>query len=418
MSRRSCDVLILGGGVIGLTCAQQLLKAGRSVTVLEQAQTGSGASHGNCGTITPSHATPLAMPGVLPMVLKWMLQPDAPFYIKPRLDFSLLSWLLRFSARCNWANFRQISAIKAELLLHSRAMIETLVREEQLACEFESNGTLYVYRDPRAFAQSLWLPKALEECAIPVETMDGAAARAREPALNHSIVGAYFHATDAQLRPDRYVAELARLVRTLGGTIEESTRITGFRIEKGGISAVATDKGEFVAREVVCALGAWSAKFVAKLGLRLPMQPGKGYSISYERPAVCPRIPLVLKERSVCVTAWSSGYRLGSTMEFSGYDASLNRKRLDVLKLGAAEYLHEPVGARVIEEWYGWRPMTYDDLPIIGRVQSLRNLVLATGHGMLGVSLSAITGQLVSEIINGQPPSVDITPLSPARFGC
>ena len=132
------------------------------------------------------------------------------------------------------------------------------------------------------------------------------------------------------------------------------------------------------------ALGAWSPRLARTLDLRLPIQPGKGYSITYERPARCPRIPLVCKERSVCVTAWSSGYRLGSTMEFAGFDASLNRTRLDALERGAGEYLHEPVGPRRLEEWYGWRPMTWDDLPIIGRSPRHPNLVLATGHGMLG----------------------------------
>jgi len=149
----------------------------------------------------------------------------------------------------------------------------------------------------------------------------------------------------------------------------------------------------------------------------VPIQPGKGYSITYSRPALAPRMPLVLKERSVCVTAWSSGYRLGSTMEFAGYDTSLNRTRLDALRRGAAEYLHEPEGPAVVEEWYGWRPMTPDDLPVLGRTPQADNLVLATGHGMLGVSMSAITGFLISEVVTGQPPSLDLAPYNAARFG-
>jgi D-amino-acid dehydrogenase len=167
----------------------------------------------------------------------------------------------------------------------------------------------------------------------------------------------------------------------------------------------------------VLALGAWSPSLTRNLDFRVPIQPGKGYSITFERPAQTPVIPLVLKERSVCVTAWSSGYRLGSTMEFAGYDSSLNRGRLDALKRAAAEYLREPEGRSIVEEWFGWRPMTPDDLPLIGRAPRLENLVMATGHGMLGVSLSAITGVLVRDIVTGAPPSIDPAACDPARFG-
>src|SRR5262249_7289926 len=157
----------------------------------------------------------------------------------------------------------------------------------------------------------------------PVEPLDGAACRAREPALNDSIVGGYWHPLDAHLRPDRYVAELARAVRQRGGAVEEATTIGGIRVDNGRVGSVVTDRGKYAGREVVFALGAWSPRVARQIGLRIPIQPGKGYSITYTRPQRCPRIPLALKERAVCVTGWSSGYRLGSTMEFAGYDATL-----------------------------------------------------------------------------------------------
>jgi D-amino-acid dehydrogenase len=171
------------------------------------------------------------------------------------------------------------------------------------------------------------------------------------------------------------------------------------------------------AAEVVLALGAWSPAIARPLGLHLPIQPGKGYSITFARPVQPPRVALVLEERGVCVTTWESGYRLGSTMEFSGYDASLDARRLQALRRGAAEYLETPEGPALQEQWYGWRPMTYDDLPVIGRSPRLGNLMLATGHGMLGVTLSAITAQLVTDLLVGRTPSVDPAPLRPDRFG-
>ena len=413
---RHCDVLILGGGVIGLACAYYLLEAGRGVTVLEQGTVGSGSSHGNCGTLTPSHATPLAMPGMVGAGLRALLHPDAPLRIAPRIDPSLWRWLFGFSRRCNWDDFRATTRIKAPLLLHSRRLIEELVRKESHDCEFEAKGTLYVFRDAAEFERSQWLPQALREIDLPIETLDSLSTHEMEPALRPGVAGAYFNPGDAHLRPDRYVAELARVVRAKGGVIEEGARIESVEREGERIARVRTGAGDFEGREVVLALGAWSPSLGHQLGLRIPIQPGKGYSITYTRPAICPSLPLVLKERSVCVTAWSSGYRLGSTMEFAGYDTSLNRGRLDALRRGAREYLLEPEGPGVVEEWYGWRPMTPDDLPMLGRVPRIDNLVLATGHGMLGVSMSAITGLLVSELISGRPSSIDLAPYRLSRF--
>ena len=412
----SSDVLILGGGVIGLACAWYLLKAGRGVTVIEQDRVGSGSSHGNCGTITPSHAAPLAMPGTVATALKWLLRPDAPLRIKPRLDPELLRWLLAFRRRCNWPDALRATAAKLPLLEASRRWLEDLILAEHLDCEFGSTGTLNVFRDPREFECARAVHERLAAHLPPCEYLDAAATLAREPALKPGLAGAILHAGDASLRPDRLLAELARIVRAAGGRIIEGTRIERIHHDGGRIARVVTTRGEFGADEVVLALGAWSPRFARDLDLRIPIQPGKGYSITWTRPARCPRMPLSLKERAVCVTTWGSGYRLGSTMEFAGYDDTLNRTRLDALRRGAAEYLHEPEGPAMVEEWYGWRPMTSDDLPLIGRAPRLRNLVLATGHGMLGVTMSAATGVLVSEIVTARQPSLDIAAFAPARF--
>jgi len=416
MTNRS-DVLVLGGGVVGLASAVQLLRAGRSVTVLERGRAGGATSRGNCGTITPSHATPLAMPGMVAKAIKYLLQPDAPFRVAPRFDPALFGWLLHFARRCNWRRFEEITRVKGPLLVRARQRLADLVREEALDCGFEELGTLYCWRDERAFAQSAWLPRALATVGVEIRTLDGAAARALEPAINDSIVAAYHNPGDAHLRPDRYVAELARRVRELGGNLVEDAAVTDFLGDGDRIDAVVAGDQRHAAQDIVFALGAWSPALAARIGLDLPIQPGKGYSITYERPGRAPRIPVVCKERSVCVTAWKDGYRLGSTMEFAGYDTSMNRVRLDALVRGAREYLHEPEGPRRIEEWYGWRPMTWDDLPIIGRARNWRNLVLATGHGMLGVTMSAVTADLVRDIVLGKKPDLDPAPFGPARFG-
>lgn len=417
MSKDEADVLILGGGVIGLACAYHLLVQGRSVTILDQGEVGGGSSHGNCGTLTPSHAMPLAMPGVIGTAMRWLLKRDAPLRIAPRFDPALLRWLESFRRRCNWKDFSAATAVKAPLLLRSNALIAELVAREQLDCEYQAIGSLHVYRDRKTLEESSWYARTLAEVGIQVEALAGEQIEAMEPALKPGVFGGYFNPADAQLRPDRFVAELARVVRERGGRIEEHTRIDGISVERGRISTVRTTRGDFSANEVVFALGAWSPALARTIGLRLPIQPGKGYSITYSRPRLCPRLPLTLKEDSVCVTAWGSGFRLGSTMEFAGYDSSLNRARLQALRRSASTYLHEPEGAEMQEEWYGWRPMTPDDLPILGRVHGIDNLCMATGHGMLGVTMSAVTGLLVSEVLAGEKPSIDLAPFNVARFG-
>lgn len=412
------DVLILGGGVIGLACALHLLRRGVAVRVLEQGTPGCGASHGNCGTITPSHAAPLAMPGTLGVALRSMLRADAPLYLNPRFDGPRLRWLLGFARHCNWADFHRAATARSVILQRSRQRLGELVRDEGLDCEFAEEGELYVYRTAQAFtADQHHHAAVLDRLGIEVQRLRGDAVEAMEPALKPGVAGGLFHPGDACLRPDRYAAELARRVQELGGVIECGARIEGFATEGKRIAQVRTSRGAFAGDRVLLALGAWSPLLARSLDLRLPMQPGKGYSITYTRPALAPRHALVLREAQVCVTTWADGYRLGSTMEFSGYAEGLNRARLDALRRGAAASLHQPEGPQQLEEWWGWRPMSVDEVPIIGGSAHWSNLHLATAHGMLGVSMSAATGELVAAQLCGGTAAIDPQPYAPARFG-
>ncbi|MDE2156945.1 MAG: FAD-dependent oxidoreductase [Xanthomonadaceae bacterium] len=418
MDTSHSDVLILGGGVIGLACALYLRKAGASVRVLEQGTPGCGSSHGNCGTITPSHAAPLAKPGMMGMALRSMLRADAPLYINPRFDGPRLRWLLGFARHGNWRDFASAATARAAILQRSRRLLRDLMRDDGLDCEFTEEGLLYVYRTAKLQAADEHDHVAvLDRLGIAVERLRGEQLQAMEPALKPGVVGGLMHPGDAQLRPDRYVAELARRVVELGGTIETQAKVEAFTTAQGRIAQVHSRRGTFRGERVLLALGAWSPLLGRKLDLRLPMQPGKGYSLSYSRPARVPRHALVLREAAVCVTTWGSGYRLGSTMEFSGYAEGLNRTRLEALRRGAAEGLHEPEGPELLEEWWGWRPMSVDEVPIIGPSTRWSNLSLATAHGMLGVSMSAATGELVAAQLAGTEPAIDPQPYAPARFG-
>ena len=409
------DVLIIGGGAIGLATALALLDAGRGVRILEAGAVGGGASHGNCGTITPSHAPPLAAPGVVAQALRWMFTPDAPLYLKPRIDPALWHWLLRFAARCNPRDWRQSTQARAALLNDARARLADWVSRYGLQCEFEEEGLDYVFRDPRKFQQYVDESVVLKTFGIATQVFGGTDYEREEPAMLPGVAGAIRFPGDARLRPDRYVAELARVVRERGGVIEEQCRVDRLEPMSDGVR-LATSQGERKGGDAVIALGAWTPAFARRLGIRAPIQPGKGYSITYSRPARVPRHPMVLKDRSVCVTVWGSGFRLGSTMEFSGHDDTLNATRLAALERGAREFLREPVGAEVHERWCGWRPMTWDDLPLLGRAPGQRKVWIAAGHGMLGISMSTATGQLMADLMTGRPPAFDPSPYRPERF--
>lgn len=412
------DVVVVGAGVSGLASALALLEAGRGVRVIDASRVGAGASHGNCGTITPSHAPPLAAPGTVLKALKWMLTPDAPLYVPPRLDPLLWQWLLRFALRCNPRDWERSARAKAAMLNDARARLPGWIERHALACEFMESGEDYVFRTEAAFTHGQHELPLLRELGVDAALIDGAVYEAKEPAVKPGVAGVIRFSGDAALRPDRYVAELARAVRALGGIIDEQRPLQSLHADADGIR-IATPLGELRARDVVVATGAWSPRLAQAIGVpavRRAMQPGKGYSITYSRPALVPQRPLVLRERSVCVTAWGSGFRLGSTMEFSGFDDTLNERRLGALERGAAEYLHHPVGPEVRERWFGWRPMCVDDVPIIGRVPGRDGLWLATGHGMMGVGMSAATGQLVADLLTGRPPAIDPAPYRVERL--
>jgi D-amino-acid dehydrogenase len=414
----STDCLVIGAGVTGLATALALLNDGREVTVIDAGRVGGGASHGNCGTLTPSHAPPLAAPGTIAKAMRWMFKKDAPLFVPPRFDPVLWRWMVGFALRCNVRDWEASARSKYAMLADSRLRIQQWIGEYGLDCDFVESGEDYVFRDGRTMDSEMHEIPLLRDLGIDVEIIDGADYEAQEPALKPGVFGAIRFSGDAALRPDRYVAELARVVRERGGRIIEHCALHSLGSDARGVTAT-TAQGSLRARDVVVATGAWSPRIADAIGtpwLRKAIQPGKGYSITYSRPALVPTRPLILCGPSVCVSSWPGGFRLGSTMEFSGYDDTLNVARLGALERGARQFLHEPVGPEVREKWFGWRPMSRDDIPLLGRAPGHPHLWLAMGHGMMGVGMSAGTGQLMADLIGGRAPAVDPAPFDPARF--
>ena len=412
-------VLIIGGGVVGAMSAYHLSRDGHCVTIIDQGKFGAGCSHGNCGYVCPSHALPLPQPGAISTTLKAMLKPDAPLYIKPRLDPRLWSWLLHFARRCNETDMMAAARARVALLNASKQLYLDLLKEEQIDCDWEERGLLFVYQSQREMDKYAATDALLREhFDLAAVRYDGDALSELEPALKPGLAGAWHYEGDAHLRADKLMADLRRVLEGRGVNIREHVAFRGFARSAGRAWGAATDAGEIPADAFVVATGATAALLDRELGVKIPIQPGKGYSITMPRPAACPTRPMIFEEHKVAITPFKSGYRIGSTMEFAGYDTTLNRKRLDALKRGAAHYLTDPYGppGATEQEWFGWRPMTYDDVPILGPLPSLANVHLAVGHGMLGVSMAPATGRLIADLIGGKPPVVDAAPYSVARF--
>ncbi len=410
-------VVVVGGGVIGACSAYYLAKAGFAVTVLDRGRFGAGCSQANCGYVCPSHVLPLAMPGAVWSTLRTLFQRNSPLKVRPGVVLRNLGWFLGFARRCNRRDMLATGHAIQALLNSSRGLFEELIKAERIECEWEAKGLLFVFLTPKHFEHYAHTDELLRrEFAMPSRRFDSTELAALEPALKPGMAGGYLYESDAHLRPDRLMAELRRVLLGLGVEVRENCEVTGFVRQNGKAKAVTTKAGEVAADHFVIATGAWTPLLNKELGCRVPIQPGKGYSMTMPRPAVCPTYPLIFEEHRVAVTPFASGYRLGSTMEFAGYDDTLNRSRLGILTEAAKVYLREPLAEPVQEEWWGWRPMTFDGLPVIDRSPAMGNSLVAAGHNMLGLSMATATGKLVAEMIGGSAPHLDPKPYGLARF--
>lgn len=410
------DVLIIGGGVIGVCAAYYLVEQGRSVTLVEKDDICAGSSYGNVGLIAVGHAIPLAAPGALGQGLKWLLDPESPFYIKPRLNPELLRWLWQFRAACNEEQMLRAIPVLLSLGRASFELYEELADNEELDFGFEHKGRLFLFTDRHHFEEGIAEAHLMRDYDVESVVLDTAGVRQMEPSVLPSVVGGIYYPEYAHLAPDRFVRELAGLAERRGACLRTDTEVIGFETLGRRISAVVTTRGTFRPDQVVLAAGAWSAAVTRDLKLGLPIQPAKGYSITVKRPPAAPNMPLSLSERKVAVSPMDETLRFSSTLELGGLDFSINRRRVAATRRGVREYLTGMTNLELIEIWRGLRPVTPDTLPIIGRSSALDNLVVATGHGMLGMTQGPITGKLVSQIVVGERPAIDLTLLRVERF--
>ncbi|MGD8836451.1 MAG: FAD-dependent oxidoreductase [Desulfobacteraceae bacterium] len=418
LNRRHSEVVVIGGGIIGLACAYYLNRAGREVCLIDKATVGGedGACYGNCGLLFFSDLPPLCQPGAVADALIRMTRRSSPLYINPQPDLPRLMWLLKFAAKCNHRHFRHALAARHALFSRSRELYTTLFAKEPIDCQWGQQGVLLVFKDRARLEQYRKINAALQPFGVAASRLSRSQLLEKEPALTEDVCGAWYHPIDGHLRPEALLSELRDLLIDRGATIVEQSPVTRLVASGGAISEAVTSKGRFCADHFVLAAGAWSPAIARQVGLRVPVQPGKGYSLTMARPKTALRTPCYFWERSVVATPWRDGFRLGGTMEFSGLNTEPDRRRSDNLASAAAAYLREPTGRPVMAQWVGVRPMCYDDLPIIGAAPKNANLFIATGHGMIGLTAATATAELVTAMIAGKTTAIDPRPYRPTRF--
>ncbi len=411
------DVLIIGGGSIGLNAAYYLLKAGRGVTLLDEKAIGVGSSAGNAGHIVPSHIVPLAAPGIIPTAIKWLLDTkNSPFSMKISLNPAYLWWLMQFAAACSEQNVtRAIPPLKSLGLLSARNFA-TLIADEKFDCHYRETGLLFLYKTETAFAGGRHEAETLHQHGLPAEVLGKTAVHDREPAALPDIIGGVHFTGDSSLNPVVFLRLLAARARQLGADLRENTPVTGFETSGGKITRVRAPHGDFEPQLVVLAAGAWSPLAARGLGLNIPVQPARGYSLTMPATQVMPRQALLLGERRVAVTPMGDVLRFTGRLELGDLGTHPNPKHIAQIERAVREYIQVDEKLDIQETWAGLRPTTPDGMPIIGFSAKYANLILATGHAMLGLSLGPGTGQLVAELATGQEPAFDIRPLKAERF--
>jgi len=414
----SKHIVILGGGVIGMAIANACTQRGHQVTVIDrEPEKRNGCSFGNAGMVVPSHFIPLAAPGMVALGLKWMWNPESPFYIKPRVDLDLIRWGLRFILSANKQHVARAAPLIRDLSFASRdAYLEFNQSEPNIG--LVTKGLLMLCKQQQTLDEEAHVAQRALELNIPAEVLTSKQAAHLDPDIRMDIAGAVYFPQDCHLRPELYIASLQRKAIAHGAKFLWSTEVTGFSRENQTIRAIATSAGQIEADHFVLAGGVWSDETIRSLGTRIAMQAGKGYSVTLPEPVQTASLCSILTEARVAVTPMGKSMRFGGTMEISGTSSTISPRRVQGIIRAACSYFPEFQANHFdhIQPWFGLRPCSPDGLPYLGKTKAANNLTIATGHAMMGLSLAPVTAQITAKIIDNEDPCFDLSLLSPDRF--
>ena len=410
--------VLIGGGVIGLSCAYYLRKAGIEVTVIDRSDLSDGCSFGNMGYVSPSHFVPLATPGIIAQGLKWMMSSTSPFYIKPRLNLDLLNWGLTFWKKATAKNVAYNAPHLNNLLQLSRALIKDLSGEIPQKFELVERGVFMLWKSQKTGEHEKQMAEQASLFGLKTITCSQQEVQQYEPEVEVSAGGGILYLDDCHLNPRQLMQRLYGSLQNSGVKFLLNTSVQGFEKRGNKITGILTTGGRISCDEVVLCNGSWLGVTSKLLGIQILMQPGKGYSLSYDNLQQNLHYPSILVDERTATTPIDSWLRIGGTMELSGHSNNILPKRVDSIRAAFKKYYPGVSLPRdhTSKPWFGYRPVTPDGMPYIGRYSKYENLTYAGGHAMLGVSAATGTGKLIAEIIQHHTTTIDIAAFSPERF--
>lgn len=432
-------ITIIGGGIIGLCSAWFLQLDGHEVTVIEQGDLTNNCSFGNMGYLSPSHLVPLAAPGMIEQGIFWMFDQKSPFYIRPNFSWRLVDWGWKFFQASTQKHVENSAKPLADLMLLSKSIFESWAKDGQMQFELTQSGCIMWYKTAKKEKAEIETARQAETFGMSVEMITPEQAQTLEPELAPDVAGGVWYKTDAHLDPNALMTQLPALLEKRGVKILKNTKITGFEQQNGQIKAIFTEntntpsieKQRLDTEMVVLAAGSWSPEIAKLAGEYLPLLPGKGYSMTVNRPQKRLYHPCIFLEAKVALTPWRERLRIGSTMEIGEMDDRILFPRvqgiLEAVPKFMPGYLEDAVFRDLADltklkqhlrerVWFGYRPVSPDGMPYIGFAKKTNNLVMASGHAMLGISMATGTGQLIAELISGNKTSINLKAFDPKRY--
>jgi len=414
------NAIIVGGGIVGLSSAYYLNLAGWEVTVLDKDDFLNNCSYGNAGYVCPSHFIPMATPGIVKQGLKWMFDAKSPFYVQPRLNGALIDWGLKFMRSATPEKVEAAAVPLRDIAVISQQEYEQWARIPLFDFSYEHKGLLEIFQTEKMAEHARHTVEKGKQLGLDVDLLGFDELTALEPDIKINGLGAIYFRCDAHLYPNKLMKGLISLLQQRGVKLISGEEVIDFEKHQGAIKKVITRSNSYTSDYVVIATGSWSREVAALLQTKIPLVPGRGYSLTLEDSPYKINHPAILVEGRTAVTPMDGNkIRFGGTMEITATNTPPRMNRVQGILNAVKQFLPEfdipmPEPGKI---WYGYRPCSADGLPYIGRTKKWKNVVVATGHSMLGLSLGAGTGKLVSEIINEQPVSMDMQPFAVERFG-
>jgi D-amino-acid dehydrogenase len=411
-------VVVVGGGVSGLFSAYYLNKLNYDVTIIDSGDFTHGCSHGNAGLIVPSHIIPLAAPGVIPKVIRWMFNSQSPFSFHPKLNKEFIAWCINFMKNSTKSHINKSIVPLRDISFLSSQLYKEVAVEFKNSFELKSKGLLMLYKNTKTADEEIKLAKLAENYGIETNILSGEDLKKLDPNCTYDVLGGIHYLSDSHLTTNILMNNLVEYLKSQNVVFISGEAITSIKLSGNQVQSISSETKEYLADTFLFSSGAWTSNLLKKINLKIPLVAGKGYSFNVEVNTGFPTIPSILVDARVAVTPMGNNLRIAGTMEIDNINSKISTNRvIGMVNSFNRYYPHLNIKIPQKENiWYGLRPCSPDGLPYIGKSEFYKNLFIATGHAMLGLSLGPATGKLISEVISETKTSIDLSTFNPERY--